>query len=284
MTETMTVELTDEHLRRMRKSSTTGLLELIKNGLDAGARNVTVTFARTALGAIDTVTVEDDGLGMNTADVRDYFRPLSLSWKRNAGRQASLAGNRRYTGRELFGRKGEGRITAFAVGNHITWTSAWNDEKGLHCHRITWTDDQFQTGGLYTVAAGEPEALTKAGTRVTIGNGRPASERLQASKTREFLETKLGVFLEKYPEVTVTLDGTPLSPANVQGPRAIISVPVPDETKSSPRFAGCSETAELEVIEWRIPVSSAVWVAGPTGAPSDEIPFRDAHPGLAYTA
>lgn len=281
----MNVELTYEHLRRMRRSATTGLLELIRNGLDAGATNVGVAFARNGLGGISSVTVTDDGVGMSVDHVRHFFTPLSVSWKREAAAQRGMsAPGRPPVTRPLIGRKGEGRLTAFGIGSTVTWTSAWDEDGELHCHRIVWTDAEFDSFGVQQLGVGSTDALAVPGTRVTVSDVRASIEQLTAAKTRRLLESKLGLYLERYPDVTVELDGQLLSARNVQSQRVSIPVAVPDETRSSPRFSGASDTAMLEVIEWAIPTSPAIWLASPGASASYEIPFRESHPGVSFTA
>lgn len=281
----MPVELTDEHLRRMRRSATTGLLELIKNSLDAGAETVSVTFSVGALGNIDAVTVTDDGVGMSIDHIRDYFGPLSLSWKRDAPRRNAATPGRPPVKRELFGRRGEGRLTAFGIGSTATWITAWHEGAELQRHRIRWSDEDFDGFWVETLATESPAAPGRgSGTTVTITDTRPTVERLRSAKTRQLLETKLGIYLEKHPSVTVEVDGRPLTSRNVQNERTSIQVPVPKEMTASDTFARSSSTAVLEVIEWAIPTSPAIWLAGPDGSPLHQLPIREAHPGVSFTA
>lgn len=284
VTERMRVELTEEHLRTMRKSATTGLLELVKNGLDAGARNVTVSFKREPqLGAVEGVTVVDDGFGMNREQVNDYFRPLSTSWKRGASRRGRPG--EPAVERDLFGRRGEGRLTAFAIGSSVTWTTAWGDGDELRAQRIVWNEEPYDEFGVSSLEVGADGFPSRSGTRVEVRSVAKNVERLTSEKTRALLESKLGVFLEKYQDTTVVLDGRPLDVANLQVRRTPLTVVVPEETASTARFAGCSATAEVEVVEWSIPAAAGLWLADPLDkAPLAVVGVHETHPGISFTA
>jgi hypothetical protein len=291
VTEYMPVVLTNDHLRQMRRSAPTGLLELIKNALDADADDVAVTFTRDGLDAITEVTISDDGAGMNADEVQSHFQPLSQSWKRTARRARHAGSDGTLPPRDLFGRKGEGRLTAFAIGDTVEWATtaptpaAAPDGGGrLSTHTIKWNESQFDRFAV-TELEGTPEApRRRTGTVVKITDLRRTAERLTTAATRHQLELKLGVYLEKYPAATVTVDGQRLDPRNVQRHRQTFTIAVGNEATASGRFADASPSATLTVIEWATNVSGALWLTTGGSQPYAELPVHTLHPGIAFTA
>src|SRR3954452_8557338 len=117
------VQVDLDHLERLIKSPQAGLAELIWNAVDADANEVTVTVETNALGAIETVVVEDNGTGMTPEDARRGFGALGGSWK--ASEKVS-----RQDRRALHGAEGKGRFGAFAIGDRIRWTSVADGDEG----------------------------------------------------------------------------------------------------------------------------------------------------------
>lgn len=80
------------------------LSEIVANAWDADAKNVTVTVDKTK----ETITIEDDGIGMNRDGVIDRF--LTVGFKR---REAQ--GETTPSGRKPMGRKGIGKLSIFSI-------------------------------------------------------------------------------------------------------------------------------------------------------------------------
>lgn len=101
------VEVQSDHLEKItRAKPIQALSELVWNGLDADATRVSVTFEENDLGALDRVTVRDNGNGLSYADAPERFRRLGGSWKRPGATTAN--------GRFLHGQEGRGaRVRIF---------------------------------------------------------------------------------------------------------------------------------------------------------------------------
>lgn len=80
------------------------LSEIVANAWDADAANVNVTVDRQA----ETITIEDDGTGMNRDGVIDRF--LTVGFKRR-----ETLGGRTAKGRKPMGRKGIGKLSIFSI-------------------------------------------------------------------------------------------------------------------------------------------------------------------------
>jgi hypothetical protein len=102
--ETISVEVGEDHLAAFRRSPKAAIAELIWNGLDADATQVSVDYELNSFDGVDAVVVGDNGTGMTAADARFGFRNFGNSWKRTAT----------YTpgGRVIHGKLGRGRYTA----------------------------------------------------------------------------------------------------------------------------------------------------------------------------
>lgn len=80
------------------------LSEIVANAWDADAENVTVTIDKAA----ETITIEDDGTGMDRDAVIDRF--LTVGFKRRV-----VLGGKTAKGRSPMGRKGIGKLSIFSI-------------------------------------------------------------------------------------------------------------------------------------------------------------------------
>ena len=80
------------------------LSEIVANAWDADANNVTITVDK----GNDTITIEDDGIGMDRDGVIDRF--LTVGFKRR-----EILGETTLAGRKPMGRKGIGKLSIFSV-------------------------------------------------------------------------------------------------------------------------------------------------------------------------
>lgn len=80
------------------------LSEIVANAWDADAKNVTVTVDKSN----ETITIEDDGTGMNRDGVIDRF--LTVGFKRR-----EILGGSTPSGRKPMGRKGIGKLSIFSI-------------------------------------------------------------------------------------------------------------------------------------------------------------------------
>jgi hypothetical protein len=114
------VQLDEQHLERLGATEPiTGLVELIRNALDADASEVSVEFGRNELDGIDEVRVIDNGHGMTEEEVSDGFGRLGGSWKQTARRSKGVP---RCTGRD-----GRGRFLAAGLGGRLRWNTVAED-------------------------------------------------------------------------------------------------------------------------------------------------------------
>ena len=93
------------------------IFELVKNGYDADASNVSVTMD--VASEDPRIVIKDDGHGMSLDDIKDKWLVLATDSKRggkNRGRSAKYQ-------RMPLGEKGIGRMAAFKLGDHLSVTT-----------------------------------------------------------------------------------------------------------------------------------------------------------------
>src|SRR6476619_2296639 len=120
----------DKLIRPMR--SLAGVVELIWNGLDAEATEVTIRVLENNLNGVDEVAVVDNGHGMSHDEAMEVFGLLGGSWKRSA--EKSKNGQRL-----LHGSEGQGRWRAFSLGSYVRWTTVGVGQGGHERTQITGT-------------------------------------------------------------------------------------------------------------------------------------------------
>lgn len=234
------------------------VIELVWNSLDAEANEVRVGLVRNVADGVIGVTVQDDGHGISRDELSAAFRWVGNSWKRGAqttkGPQA----------RPLHGKRGQGRLRAFALGNSVRWTSVATDTTGKRYRSevaATVPDRNDFTGP-------EPVETTEdTGTRFEA-TGRDSLNRLDSDAAREQITAALAPYLITYPDVSVAYDNRPISPAQE----------IENDTKESLvwTFEGKAHEAELRIIEWRGGKGRTLHLCDDKGVPVDDLPARPA--------
>jgi hypothetical protein len=99
-----------EHLGMNLYSNVPAVLsEIVANSWDADAENVNVTIDK----AKETITIEDDGIGMDRDDVIDHF--LTVGFKR----RAEIGELTPIKQRKPMGRKGIGKLSSFSIARVV---------------------------------------------------------------------------------------------------------------------------------------------------------------------
>lgn len=275
----VTVQVDLDHLERQIKSPLTGLAELIWNAVDADATEVTVTVETGDLGAIEAVSVSDNGLGMSPPVAAKGFGALGGSWK--AAEKVS-----RRDGRVLHGSEGKGRFGAFALGDRVRWTTIADAEPDIEAdrHRAAELDDRPRrvetviTGtraALSTFDISDPLATTlPTGTHVRVTQvSEKAAKALDRESVVDDLAVAFALYLESYP-VTISWRGQPVDPTDLQVQRA--SYPLTAE--------GLEDEVALTVIEWKRTVPRALYLCDSNGMALHEIKPGVQAPGFDFTA
>ena len=111
------------HIRNIGEQSVSNkiqaILELVKNAYDADSPDCTVSFHGTNDGwqpKIDTITIEDHGIGMTENDLRDKFMKVGTGTKVETSFSPKLK-------RRVSGEKGMGHYSAQRLGDKIVITT-----------------------------------------------------------------------------------------------------------------------------------------------------------------
>jgi hypothetical protein len=262
--ETISVEVGEDHLAAFRRSPKVAIAELIWNGLDADATEVSVEYELNDFDGVDAVTVRDDGTGMTPADAAFGFRNFGNSWKRTA---TATPG-----GRAVHGKLGRGRYTAYAIGAHPVWTSVADDGGVRRRLAVTGSASALRSVRV----ASEPDPVgDPAGTMVRIDQLTEQAQReLLHDGIWQELTTRFAPYLEQYPDVSVTYRGNPLNAAGLRDRTVTVPIVLDD--------AGVE--AALTIIEWNIKVERHLYLCDENGSALADMPPGVHAPGYQFTA
>lgn len=118
------------------------LVELVKNSYDADASYVTVKFIENDSG-ISEIHIIDDGIGMNFAEVQDYWMHIATTNKLN--KDVSM----RY-GRPKTGSKGIGRFCCRRLGKKLTLITTGRNASKQEKTEVTFDWNAFTPGTKVT--------------------------------------------------------------------------------------------------------------------------------------
>ncbi len=133
--------------------------ELIANSHDADAKNCWVTIKT---GANPEVIIEDDGHGMTPEEVNKYF--LDIGYDRRTDRPKTP------DGREVFGRKGIGKLATFSLAKNIELYSLKDGRKAgciLDYNKLTKENEDPETIPDSKISF-DPKKLSRNGTGTRI--------------------------------------------------------------------------------------------------------------------
>jgi hypothetical protein len=245
---TVTVDLQPDHLERLIGRPLVGMVELLANAFDADANKVEVTLDHTELGAIDRITVTDDGHGMTYDEAIEAFGSLGGSQKRAQVQS-------RIYGRTLHGSQGKGRWAAYSLGDIVTWRSVTEGEGG---HQLV--EVRGSRGSLRNFIVSEPVATSQpTGTTVTIESVRQEAAEVESERFRERLGASFALYFEKY-HVQLIVDGDQISSTAYIFEKAEYEL---------------DDGASLVVIEWNRQFDRALYLCDPDGMALEEL-----HPGI----
>lgn len=267
---TISVEVRPDHLQRMAavKKPILALAELVWNGLDADATEVSVSFDENLLGGLDAIRVTDNGSGMTPVDAERSFGSLGGSWKQFGNRS-------KHTGRILHGRAGKGRFRAFALGEHVEWSTV--AQVGKKRQRFTVEGTRAKLGTFHISDVGSVPDSSATGTTVTITN-LLKDFRLRGEKARLEIAEQLAIYLRQYTDAKVKYDGVLVDPASLEINEAEYPVG-PVLLDDDREVAG-----QLLVIEWSIPSERSLFLCDEEGFAYHRVAPKIQAPGFNFTA
>ncbi|MBN9631020.1 MAG: ATP-binding protein [Actinobacteria bacterium] len=217
------------------------VVELVWNAIDAEAELVRVSLSRTDMGAVESVTVQDNGHGITSDEVQATFGRIGGSWK-------ALATRSKNDRRGLHGKLGEGRLRAFALGSRVTWASesvnAAGDRERVVIEGAKERAEPFSWDA-------QPSTATETGTVVTALNEQDRSlGSLISDMTLTTLTSHFAPVLLNDETLTIIFDGAKREPAD-----AIVD----DTTVMATLDSDPDAVVTVRIIEWRTGKHRAVY-------------------------
>ncbi|MBG6240255.1 hypothetical protein IWX78_003252 [Mycetocola sp. CAN_C7] len=217
------------------------VVELVWNAIDAEADTVRIELIRTAMDAIESVTVEDDGHGITSDEVQGTFGRIGGSWK-------ALASRSKNDKRGLHGQLGEGRLRAFALGSRVTWASESINAIGER-ERVVIEGVKERTEPFSWEASRSTESST--GTVVTALNEQDRSlNSLFNDTTLTTLTSQFAPVLLNDDALAIIFDGVKLNPSDEVLDDTIVEVALDNDPEA---------VISIRIIEWRTGKHRAVY-------------------------
>lgn len=228
------VEVQPDHLEKItRAKPIQALAELIWNGLDADANRISVSFEQNELGALDRVTVRDNGNGLSRADAPERFRRLGGSWKK--------PGITTPQGRYLHGQEGRGRFKAFAIGRFAEWTVVYDRDGKRWSYVISMSDGDIRHVGISDEVPAS--AASERGVTLTITEPLKDFHSLDSDTAVNELAQVFALYLADYGDVNIAVGGQRIDPKTViAGRKAFNLADIDVDGKAHP--------VRLEIVEW----------------------------------
>ncbi|MGW1652889.1 ATP-binding protein [Streptomyces atratus] len=262
----ITLRVEQDHVEGVAKLNDPvgAVVELIWNALDADSNNVSVEIERNELDGVSKVIVSDDGHGMASEACPSHFDKLGGSWKKTA--LVSMVKRR-----AMHGRNGQGRVRAFALGQKVRWVTVGEGVDGrvktvVEAGRSAMRDYQIETVGLTS---------EEFGTTVEAWGSVPNLDRLlNSSRVIATLTTEFALYLETYPDTSITYNGIRVDPGEVQVHSAVYML----------GQVGDLPAPELRVIEWRKVVTRELALCDSMRMPLVKLRPEIQAPGFNFTA
>lgn len=233
-----------DHIEKLTNApATKSIEELIWNGFDATANNVSISFKFNKLETLEQIIIEDDGTGINFNDVQQYFGHLGASWKKQSKKSYQ---------HPLHGQNGIGRLKAFSLGSHVEWETRYILDGESFSYSIvgnTLTLEKFTISPPIKVEG-------KSGTKVIISNLNDKSKEVLKDKFKETLTKQFAQFLTEYPKLSLKIDGQQVDPKTLQVHEKVYDLSDDKITSHSIR---------LTIIEWNIETERTICLCSQKG-------------------
>lgn len=231
------LEAGEDHVERLAHENdpVRAVVELIWNAVDAEATEIDVVLEKDQWDAVTKVAVTDNGHGIDREDLASTFGRIGGSWKR-------LTAKTKNGKRGLHGKRGEGRLRAFALGCRVAWVSYSVDVTG-QLQRVEITGSTSRRHVFPTDS--KPAAGVPTGTTVTAWNDSQRSLAvLETSQTLSVLRSHFAPVLMNDDDLVITYNGIALDPSD----EIVHSTDIPlvffDDS-------GTEHQAHLRIITWR---------------------------------
>ena len=195
------VELTSTGIRRMLKKYTPekAIAEYIWNGFDAKAKIIRIDFEIESkeLDTLKSITIVDNGKGINYDELQYKFRPILESQKKHASDDGDF----------VRGKNGYGRLTFFKFANKAVWNTTYNDKGKSFNYEISIISENLTKYDTNDVS----ETTEPEGTKVKFeGLSEDMSSAFVNKKLIPFLKAEFAWYLELNSEFKIIINGNEL--------------------------------------------------------------------------
>ncbi|ROL86514.1 MULTISPECIES: ATP-binding protein [Pseudomonas] len=254
-----TTTITDEGIRNHFKKDLEPwqpIAELVWNGFDAGAKSVRIITRESELGGTESVTVVDDGEGIDFTQPLNNFRRFNDSLKKKS--------------HSTHGSKGRGRLAFHKVCANATWHTKYHGRNAI----IGIQSSSLSNILGREIADSEQNALLvnqSHGTCVELTNfikNLPQHDELLVQ-----LQLEHGWHLAFNPEKSLTLNATAITP--------------PPHTLTKHTIKVDDEEFSIELIQWSQKLNSEksyTYLRGSDGVPLHHMPSSLNHKPGYYTS
>lgn len=237
MPENLGVQVTDEHIEKYKKCKPIpAILEFIWNALDADANNIIITFNKNELEAFDSITISDDGHGINKSEINDTFGKFGSTYK--------LSRIKSPKGRIYHGKQGLGRYRGFALGNNLMWETTFCDNVNNKLSHYS-IEGRQENPKLYIISDLNYLNSGHTGTRVIINNLSDTAAKMMLDELVSELENILAPYLLAYPGINIYINDKLVDPKNSIEHISDFDILIPENEKEP------AIIADLKIIEWK---------------------------------
>lgn len=255
-----TVEIQADFLDRQAKAQPiVAVAELIWNGLDADAANISVDLEADGLGGLKRILVSDDGHGISLEEAPALFRNLGGSWKRKSTQTRKLK-------RQLHGQEGRGRFKAFSLGSAVEWQCTYERDGKHFQYEITILESNIRTvriGGEVQVSNNAP-----TGVVVKISDLKRSFTSLNPENSLQEFSEIFAIYLKNYRDISIKIGGERIDPAMA------ISQTWEQDLSQIVTEEGIAYPVALEIIEWRRQTKRALYLCNEQGFPLTQVEAR----------
>lgn len=232
------------------KQPLTAVSELIWNGLDADALNVSVSLDRNGIDGIEKIVVEDNGNGIPHDEAELAFGNLGGSWKIPKRKTEVFK-------RSLHGKSGKGRFRAFALGNRIEWQTRYKSNGNISEYRILGRAADLE---VFNIGDPTPANSSGTGTIVTITDIDKSLSALLQPSANDQLAEEFAIYLSEYPNIQIIYQNRRIDPAAAINRTDEFNL---DDVEVDPGKAKIA--ASISIIEWKHATSRALYLCDETG-------------------
>ena len=263
MSKLIDVGVEQDHIESLtRANGITAISELIWNSLDADSTEINIQYNKNKLGGYESLTVVDNGLGIDYAKAQDVFGRLGGSEKKLKNTSPS--------GRHYHGKEGKGRYKSLALGDLVKFTSTYRNGSSLKEYTITFDRNNLSHSNFSDLKT-LPKGTGETGFRVEIQNiNQETANQALDQKFRKEIEQKFASYWINYPDFSIYFNGNKLEFESL--------IKSTDETDFLVEDGELSYSFVIKVIEWRFDIKKKTYLCNNKG-----VPFKELNLGIRST-